>query len=112
MYCALAPWLKASNKKLNGCISIYHEMLQWLLDKDKSGREYIETLSRLSTWEHQRWNRLHIAFGWTYKNDNKNELTYRHNCLAPYRYVRIYYVVYDLFNFLLAWKFGKKDNKK
>ena len=112
MYYALAPWLKASNKKLNGCISIYHEMLQWLLDKDKSGREYIETLSRLATWEHQRWNRLHIAFGWTYKNDNKNELTYRHNCLAPYRYVRIYYVVYDLFNFLLAWKFGKKDNKK
>ena len=83
-------------------------MTDWHVDDaGTEAKEQVRRYVQLASMEHQRWLRLHIAFGWIYNGKGKKqELIQHHHCLTPYAYVNQDTVLYDLANVLMAWRYG------
>ena len=108
-YYGLELWLKESSAM--ACLNAplyYRLMTDWHVDDaGTEAKEQVRRYVQLASMEHQRWLRLHIAFGWIYNGKGKKqELIQHHHCLTPYAYVNQDTVLYDLANVLMAWRYG------
>ncbi len=81
---AYLSWLNNSPfiKESNAAAMDFRNYLKSILQEtyDKANAFSIERLLRL---EHERWNRFHIASGWTYSPQKVRDVRY-HNCIAPF----------------------------
>lgn len=108
-YYGLELWIKESNAMACHNAQLYYRLMtDWRLGSaDVSDEEKMRRYAQLSDTEHQRWLRLHIAFGWIYNGkSNKQELVQQHNCLTPFAFVKGNTMLYDLANVLMAWRYG------
>ena len=108
-YYGLELWIKESNAMAwHNATMYYRLMTDWqLADESTSVRDKARRYAQLANMEHQRWLRLHIAFGWIYNGKTKkNELVQHHHCLTPFAFVDQRTVLYDLANVLMAWRYG------
>lgn len=96
---ALSAFTQRSNRAARVFRVYFHA-----LTKSLDGYE----LYRLIKLEHARWNRFHIANGWTYrKGDTKaerdeNKKRKEHSGLIPFEALERYVQAYDLVNVILA----------
>ena len=58
-----------------------------------------DEMSRLVDIEHERWDRFHIAFGWTFRH-KKNKPYRQHDCIVPTEKLKDEFGKYDLVNAL------------
>lgn len=109
-YYALDPWLKESNNMVRHNAALYRALLDaWKVD-ELPAKERVERYAQLCYIEHQRWNRLHLSYGWIYNGeDGKREGVSQHNCLVPYAYAPADSILYDLSNIVMARLLATKE---
>lgn len=98
-------WEKRSNRSA----VTFNHVLKALYIKGKVNGVNGALYARLCAVEHDRWVRLHLAYGWVYTDDsnkekkNANKAARRHNCLKSYsENFDASTVLYDLGNVIWA----------
>ncbi len=122
-------WKKVDSfkKESNACASRFSAYFKARFRALEEGNESItaELLTNYAVLEHLRWNRLHIANGWTYAYYSPADMdranirerfcqykqyrNYRrsireHNCICPFDMLDSSIQAYDLVNVMLAYK--------
>lgn len=104
-YLSKTIWDKRSNRSA----VTFNSVLKALYIKGKANGVNGALYARLCAAEHDRWVRLHLAYGWVYTDDsskekkNSNKAARRHNCLKSYgENFDASTVLYDLGNVIWA----------
>ena len=104
-YLSKTIWDKRSNRSA----VTFNSVLKALYIKGKANGVNGALYARLCAAEHDRWVRLHLAYGWVYTDDsskekkNSNKAARRHNCLKSYsKNFDASTVLYDLGNVIWA----------
>lgn len=81
---AFLSWLNNSPfiKESNAAAMDFRAFLNTIIQESFANAQAF-TVERLLRLEHERWNRFHIANGWTYSPKKVRDVYY-HNCIAPF----------------------------
>lgn len=76
-----SPFIKESNA---GVMDFRNFLNSIVRENFEKANEF--SSERLLRLEHERWNRFHIANGWTYSTERVRDVRY-HNCIAPFDHI-------------------------
>ena len=95
---------KQSNYAIELFSTYYNKALKKIIKslKQQDGETKVSSLiiCQLLAIEHERWNRFHIANGWTFESCRVDE-SKQHNCICALDMLKLSVQVYDLSNVLI-----------